>query len=33
MHDIERKLTQGWKPYKWITSAAVLAMFVRVYWP
>jgi hypothetical protein len=32
MHDIERKLTQL-EALQWITSAGVLAILVRVYWP
>jgi hypothetical protein len=32
MHDIERNLTQL-EALQWITSAGVLAILVRVYWP
>jgi hypothetical protein len=32
MHDIERKLTRL-EALQWITSAGVIGIFVRVYWP
>jgi short-subunit dehydrogenase len=32
MHDIERKLTRL-EALQWITSAGVIAILVRVYWP
>ena len=32
MHDIERKLRRLEAP-QWITSADVIAILVRVYWP
>jgi hypothetical protein len=32
MHEIERKLTRL-EALQWITSAGVIAILVRVYWP
>ena len=32
MYDIERKLTRL-EALQWITSAGVIAILVRVYWP
>jgi hypothetical protein len=32
MHEIERKLTRL-EALQWVTSAGVLAILVRVYWP